>query len=90
MCLTPEWISESVAKGYALPIDAYRLEVPAELARNKLLVSTPTKRLGLASNESAFNADCTNLSEIVGNVTINESVLVGNAKLKGLKFVNLS
>lgn len=81
MCLTPEWITESVAKGYALPIGDYRLEVPAELARNKLLVSTPTKRQ--VPNESAFNADCTNLSEIVGNITVNESVLSATVKPSG-------
>lgn len=83
MCLTPEWITESVAKGYALPIDPFRLEVPAALARKQLLVSTPTKRLA-PPNESAFNADCTNLSEIIGNITVNESVAVANVKHRGL------
>lgn len=85
MCLTPEWIIESVSKGYALPIEAYRLEVPSSsssLGRKKLLGSTPTKHHS-AVNESAFNADCTNLSEIIGNITVNESVAVASVKQKG-------
>lgn len=73
-CLTPEWFTDSVERGYALPIEEYRVvgPEPASSAHPKPITgSTPTK--AHAPNESAFNADCTNLSDIMGNVTVNES-----------------
>lgn len=73
-CLTPEWFTDSVARGYALPIEEYRVygpETSAAVSSRAIAGSTPTK--ALAPNESAFNADSTTLSDIMGNVTVNES-----------------
>lgn len=73
-CLTPEWFTDSVQKGFALPIEEYRVlpaAAPNAVLSKGLSVSTPTKRA--PTNESAFNANCTNLSEIMGNVTVDES-----------------
>lgn len=91
-CLTPAWITDSVNKGYALNIEAYRLDVPPSLMRKHLHVSTPTKR-SLGPNESAFNADFTNLSEIIGNVTVNDSIASSVAmgtKPKGELYLDVS
>uniref|UniRef100_A0A182Q3E0 BRCT domain-containing protein n=1 Tax=Anopheles farauti TaxID=69004 RepID=A0A182Q3E0_9DIPT len=88
-CLTPDWIVDSVRKGYVLPIREY------EVVRMK--ASTPTKEnltpiqnaignnaAGAPDPVSAgfFNPDCTQLSEIshvnfsARNETINESMTV--------------
>uniref|UniRef100_A0A182NQG7 BRCT domain-containing protein n=1 Tax=Anopheles dirus TaxID=7168 RepID=A0A182NQG7_9DIPT len=88
-CLTPDWIVDSVGKGYVLPIREYEVK--------RMKASTPTKEdptlaqaasasgtAGVRSRISAgdFNPDCTQLSEISHanfssrNETINESIAV--------------
>jgi topoisomerase (DNA) II binding protein 1 len=70
-CLTPQWVFDSVEKQYALPIGNYKVGM--------MKVSTPTK--SGVPNSSAFNPDCTQLSEIShGQVvprigTVNETVV---------------
>lgn len=85
LCLTPEWFFDSVTRGYTLPVNDYCVVAPlAEPSvRTKVAAaSTPTKTMPV--NESAFNADCTNLSDIMGNVTVNESRMSsGGAALGG-------
>lgn len=75
-CLTPEWITDSVAKGYALPIAEYRVD---EDLTPKLQISTPNRDI---TTQPSFSGDCTGLSEIscnVDNLTINET-MVGRSK----------
>lgn len=69
ICLTPDWITDSIEKGYALPIDAYKL-----ISNNspKLSASTPSK--GQTRIELLSNLHCTQLSEITLNSTINDSI----------------
>uniref|UniRef100_A0AAG5CVL1 BRCT domain-containing protein n=1 Tax=Anopheles atroparvus TaxID=41427 RepID=A0AAG5CVL1_ANOAO len=86
-CLSPEWIVDSAACGYALPIREYEVK--------SLKASTPTKSkdggpgtaadvgptVGGRVSGGDFNPDCTQLSEIshanfsARNVTINESIM---------------
>ncbi|XP_035896167.1 DNA topoisomerase 2-binding protein 1 [Anopheles stephensi] len=85
-CLTPEWIVDSVACGYVLPVREYEVK--------SLKASTPTKAeepavasgaVGLRISGGQFNPDCTQLSEIshanfsARNETINESIMSGGA-----------
>lgn len=64
-CVKPAWIRDSVEAGYALPLDEYKID-----ALPKVNPSTPRK----TSNELAFNPDWTNVSEIVSNSTVNETM----------------
>ncbi|XP_050068069.1 DNA topoisomerase 2-binding protein 1-A [Anopheles maculipalpis] len=84
-CLTPEWIVDSVASGYVLPVREYEVK--------SLKASTPTKdneqsivasgTVGVRMSGGQFNPDCTQLSEISHanfssrNETINDSVMSG-------------
>lgn len=68
-CLTPEWITDSVAKGFALPVADYRVD---EDLSPQLQISTPNKDL---TTQPSFIGDCTGISEISCNVTVNETVL---------------
>uniref|UniRef100_A0A182JW07 BRCT domain-containing protein n=1 Tax=Anopheles christyi TaxID=43041 RepID=A0A182JW07_9DIPT len=83
-CLTPEWVVDSVASGYVLPIREYEVK--------SMKASTPTKEDGQATGSGTvgirisageFNPDCTQLSEISHanfssrNETINESMMSG-------------
>uniref|UniRef100_A0A182P507 BRCT domain-containing protein n=1 Tax=Anopheles epiroticus TaxID=199890 RepID=A0A182P507_9DIPT len=87
-CLTPEWVVDSVANGYVLPVREYEVK--------SMKASTPTKDDGRAAGTGSgtvgirisggdFNPDCTQLSEISHanfssrNETINESMMVGAA-----------
>lgn len=68
-CLTPEWITQSVAKGFALPIADYRVDKDHA---PQLQISTPIKDL---TTQPSFSGDCTGISEISCNETVNETVL---------------
>uniref|UniRef100_A0A182MVT2 BRCT domain-containing protein n=1 Tax=Anopheles culicifacies TaxID=139723 RepID=A0A182MVT2_9DIPT len=83
-CLTPEWVVDSVASGYVLPVREYEVK--------SLKASTPTKgdepaigagNVGIRMSGGQFNPDCTQLSEISHanfssrNETINESMISG-------------
>lgn len=70
-CLTPDWITDSIKKGYALPIAGYKINSGRG---RKISKSTPVKETGAKSDESHFLGDCTNISEIVSNLTVNETV----------------
>lgn len=81
-CLTPEWFVDSVASGFTLATEAYRVDGDVNASR-KLVISTPSKvakRNGSGADgagvrsDISFNPDNTNLSAIgMGNVTVNES-----------------
>ncbi|XP_052901138.1 DNA topoisomerase 2-binding protein 1-A [Anopheles moucheti] len=81
-CLTPEWVVDSAASGYVLPVREYEVK--------SLKASTPTKgdepavssgNVGIRMSGGQFNPDCTQLSEISHanfssrNETINESII---------------
>lgn len=68
-CLTPEWITDSVAKGHALPVAEYRVD---QDHTPMLKISTPNKDLTM---QPSFSGDCTSISEISCNVTVNETVI---------------
>uniref|UniRef100_A0A182VZQ1 BRCT domain-containing protein n=1 Tax=Anopheles minimus TaxID=112268 RepID=A0A182VZQ1_9DIPT len=84
-CLTPEWVVDSAASGYVLPVREYEVK--------SLKASTPTKadeplaagsgKVGVRMSGGQFNPDCTQLSEISHanftsrNETINESIVSG-------------
>lgn len=74
-CLTPKWIIDSVANGYALPIANYRVEADR---RPKLLISTPEIDL---TTQPSFN--CTNISAIDCNSSVNETIVRKNSILVG-------
>lgn len=65
-CIKPAWIHDSAMAGYALALDEYKIDT-----KQKVNPSTPCKM----SDERAFNPNWTNMSEIVGNSTVNETVL---------------
>lgn len=56
-CLRPSWVMDSVANGYAMPLDDYTVHNPQVMK-----ASTPSK--SLAVNASRFNPDNTQLSDI--------------------------
>uniref|UniRef100_A0A182RSY5 BRCT domain-containing protein n=1 Tax=Anopheles funestus TaxID=62324 RepID=A0A182RSY5_ANOFN len=81
-CLTPEWVVDSAANGYVLPVREYEVK--------SLKASTPTKgdeaaagsgNVGIRMSGGQFNPDCTQLSDISHanfssrNETINESMI---------------
>lgn len=78
-CLTPEWITDSVAKGYALPVAKYRVDVDHS---PKIQISTPIKDL---TTQPSFSGDCTGISEISCNVTVNETVIANKEPSKSYK-----
>lgn len=73
-CLTPEWITDSVAKGYALPVAEYRVDGDQS---PKLQISTPNKDL---TAQPSFSGDCTSISEISCNVTTVNETVIGPSK----------
>lgn len=56
LCLTPSWIEDSVEKGYAQPIEKYKVLPPIK-------ASTP-ERASFAPSMATFAPDCTQLSDI--------------------------
>lgn len=69
-CLTYDWIHDSIRAGFCLPVDKYRVDTP--VGKQRITVSTPTK--ALSPTESVFNANCTDISEIMDNCTVNETI----------------
>lgn len=55
-CLQVEWIIDSAAKGCALPIDNYRIELQANAK-----TSTPTKRLDSSLNASSASLELSHI-----------------------------
>lgn len=81
-CLTPDWIDQSIEKGYAAPFNDYKIE---EVKLAVMKASTPTKKSNLTV--SKFNPDSTALSEISritnfepNNVSIDETHLGTSAR----------
>lgn len=69
-CLLLDWIYDCVRAEVCLPIDKYRLDKDGPEA--KISISTPTKCV--SPSVADFNPNYTDLSEIIGNCTVNETI----------------